>query len=102
MKLSRKEYELAENYARMDKSDPFTFNRILSHIKNGVVGLAPNPSNTCEMRFSSESGVPDKFPRNPNAAYQARARKGGEHRWYILNGVRVDYVVPVFTDACRP
>ena len=34
--------EGAKRYAAADRSDPFAFNRAMTHINNGVAGLLPN------------------------------------------------------------
>lgn len=54
-----------ENYARMDKSDPFARARMITHTKNGIASLLPKgreafykaTPNTVQRTFTSIDGT---------------------------------------------
>ena len=79
-KLDTRMLAAAERYARADKSDPFTYNRILSHIENGVASV---------NNGKDKHGYYD-------------AEEYAEHREYQHEGRTVKYTVPAFKDMVRP
>ena len=83
-KRRAREEELAraERYIRSDRSDPFTRNRVMSHIRNGITKAVVTD-------FKSREGGYD-------------ATEGREKRSYEHNGVLVEYEVPIYSNVKRP
>jgi len=74
--------EAALRYARADRSDPFTKNRVLSHIANGV----------CTNERSSIDGAPLYYDATPTV----------EHRTVVkANGETIEFPVPSFKSLQR-
>lgn len=69
---------LAEHYIAADKSDPFTRNRVYSHIANGLCDDAVRGSKLEDSRYKAvvhfETRKPPPSPEHPNGQeYQAEA-----------------------------
>ena len=84
-KRRAREEELAraERYIRSDRSDPFTRNRVMSHIRNGIT-----------------KAIHDLNGRTREGGYDAT--EGRETRSYERDGVRVEYEVPSYSNVKRP
>ena len=83
-KRRAREEELAraERYMRSDRSDPFTRDRVMSHIRNGITKTVISDGKTREGGYD--------------------ATEGRETRSYERDGVRVEYEVPSYSNVKRP
>jgi hypothetical protein len=79
---TRREVESAERYIRSERTDPFTRDRVMSHIRNGIT----RPTN-------EKNGFRE-------CVYDATESR--ETRSYERDGVLIEYEVPSWTNVKRP
>lgn len=76
----QKQVEGAIRYAKADRSDPFAFNRAMSHIQNGICRTPPD--------------------KGGDYGYSAKLIK--ERRSYDTGAEKIEFFVDAYIDIQRP
>ena len=86
--MSNRIIDAAEHFIASDKSDPFTRNRVYSHMARYL------------SRSNTGHGIASPLPNGEDAFYSAEPFQ--EERFYIVDGVKHTYHVTVYRNIRRP
>lgn len=93
----------AERYIAMDKSDPFTRDRVYSHILNGIASPMRGSRCPIEKYNRDDYGKTITPPNSEESAYYD-CEQYAEHREYESgdDASTVRYTVPAYRNVVRP
>lgn len=95
--------QAAERYAASDRSDPFTRNRVLAHIKNGVASPMRGSRVAADDKWNYQDNGKAMTPANAELDAYYDAEQYSEERSYMKSdGTEVRYTVPAYRNIVRP